>query len=101
MLENELKMAFVQRSPGEFHFERAEALLAFAESQGLLMRGHTLLWHHPKWLPRWLDTYDFGPQPATAAADMLEHARAEDLRAFRQAHLFVGRGQRGRAPGHG
>ncbi|HEU4781356.1 MAG TPA: endo-1,4-beta-xylanase [Steroidobacteraceae bacterium] len=74
--ENELKMAFVQRAPGEFHFERAEALLAFAENRGLLMRGHTLLWHHPKWLPQWLATYDFGPQPATAAAEMLRtHVR--------------------------
>jgi endo-1,4-beta-xylanase len=69
--ENELKMAFVLRAPGEYHFERAEALLTFAESRGLLMRGHTLLWHHPKWMPRWLDSYDFGPQPASAAAEML------------------------------
>jgi endo-1,4-beta-xylanase len=69
--ENELKMAFVQRSPGEFNFERAETLLAFAESRGMLMRGHTLLWHHPKWLPRWMETYDFGPQPAIAATEML------------------------------
>jgi len=74
--ENELKMAFVQRAPGEFHFERAAALLAFAESRGLPMRGHTLLWHHPKWLPRWLDTYDFGAQPATTAAEWLStHVR--------------------------
>src|SRR5688500_4391639 len=57
--ENELKMAFIQRTPGEFQFERAEVLLTFAEGRRLLMRGHTLLWHHPKWMPRWLDTYDF------------------------------------------
>ena len=69
--ENELKMAFVQRTPGEFNFERAEALLTYAESRGMLMRGHTLLWHHPKWMPRWLDTHDFGTQPATAAAEWL------------------------------
>jgi endo-1,4-beta-xylanase len=69
-------MAFIQRTPGEFQFERAEVLLTFAEGRRLLMRGHTLLWHHPKWLPRWLDTHDFGPQPATAATDMLDtHVR--------------------------
>ena len=70
--ENELKMLFVQPAPGEFRFERAETLLQFAESNGLLMRGHTLLWHHPRWLPRWLEAHDFGSQPASAAAQMLE-----------------------------
>jgi endo-1,4-beta-xylanase len=74
--ENELKMAFVLRAPGEYHFERAEALLAFAESRGLPMRGHTLLWHHPKWMPRWLDSYDFGPQAASTATEILDaHVR--------------------------
>lgn len=69
--ENELKMTWVQRTPGQFQFERAAALVEYAESRKMQIRGHTLLWHHPKWLPRWLDTYDFGPQPATAAAEML------------------------------
>jgi endo-1,4-beta-xylanase len=69
--ENELKMQVVQPAPGEFHFERAAALFAFADSANLQMRGHTLLWHHPRWLPRWLETYDFGTEPATAAAGLL------------------------------
>ena len=74
--ENELKMTWVQRAPREFRFERAAAIVEFAESKGMQVRGHTLLWHHPKWLPRWLDTYDFGPQPATTAAEMLSaHVR--------------------------
>ncbi len=69
--ENELKMTAVQPAPGEFRFERAEALVTYAEGKGLLMRGHTLLWHHPKWLPPWLASHDFGTRPATAAADLL------------------------------
>jgi endo-1,4-beta-xylanase len=71
--ENELKMPFVQPRPGEFQFERAEAILKFAEDNDLRTRGHTLLWHHPRWLPKWLETYDFGAQPATAAAELLAH----------------------------
>ena len=40
------------------------------------MRGHTLLWHHPKWLPPWLASHDFGTRPATAAAELLNaHVR--------------------------
>jgi endo-1,4-beta-xylanase len=69
--ENALKMPAVQPLPGEFHFERAEPLLAFAESQQMLTRGHCLLWHHPRWLPKWLDGYDFGAAPAKAAEKLL------------------------------
>jgi endo-1,4-beta-xylanase len=69
--ENELKMPVIQPTPGVFDFHRGDALLAFAESNGLLVRGHCLLWHHPRWLPRWLDTYDFGAEPAKAAESLL------------------------------
>jgi endo-1,4-beta-xylanase len=69
--ENELKMPFVQRTPGEFTFERAEKLLAFAHDRNLAVRGHCLLWHHPRWVPRWLETYDFGTEPAKSAETLL------------------------------
>jgi endo-1,4-beta-xylanase len=69
--ENALKMPSIQPAPGEFHFERAEALLAFAEANKMLTRGHCLLWHHPRWLPKWLDGYDFGAAPANTAETVL------------------------------
>jgi len=69
--ENALKMPAIQSVPGEFHFERAEALLVFAETHKLLARGHCLLWHHPRWLPKWLAGYDFGAAPAKAAEKLL------------------------------
>ena len=69
--ENALKMPAIQPVPGEFHFERAEALLAFAETNKMLTRGHCLLWHHPRWLPQWLDGYDFGADPAKSAEKLL------------------------------
>jgi endo-1,4-beta-xylanase len=69
--ENELKMPSVQPQPGQFRFDRAEALLEFAEASQLQMRGHCLLWHHPRWVPGWLNTYDFGAEPAKAAASLL------------------------------
>jgi endo-1,4-beta-xylanase len=69
--ENELKLPTIQPTPGDFHFERAETLLAFAETNQMLMRGHCLLWHHPRWVPTWLNTYDFGANPATGAATLL------------------------------
>ena len=35
----------------QFRFEKADALLAFAEANGMTMRGHTLIWYGtmPKW----------------------------------------------------
>jgi endo-1,4-beta-xylanase len=62
--ENELKMPFIQPKPGEFNFERADTLLRFAQENFLLARGHCLLWHHPRWVPRWMNDYDFGAEPA-------------------------------------
>ena len=69
--ENELKMPIIQPTPGEFNFERAEGLLTFADSHDLAMRGHCLLWHHPRWVPRWFDTYDFGSDPKKSAETLL------------------------------
>jgi endo-1,4-beta-xylanase len=69
--ENELKMPFIQPRPGEFNFERAEKLLAFAAANHMAVRGHCLLWHHPRWLPRWMEGYDFGAEPSKAAEQLL------------------------------
>jgi endo-1,4-beta-xylanase len=74
--ENEFKMPFMQTAPGQFRFERADALLAFATDANLRMRGHNLLWHHPRWLPRWIASYDLGADAASGAATLLtDHIR--------------------------
>ena len=69
--ENSFKMPAIQREPGVFDFTNADALLAFAEGASLKMRGHCLLWHHPRWLPRWLEKYDFGTEPARGAEQLI------------------------------
>jgi endo-1,4-beta-xylanase len=72
--ENELKWQWIRHSPTGFDFRGGDRLLAWANSQGLAMRGHNLVWHHPKWWPDWVTNYDFGPHPAAEAARMLrEH----------------------------
>ena len=69
--ESEFKMPALEPAPGEFRFDRADALLAFADESRLKMRGHNLLWHHPRWLPRWLETHDFGADAARGAEALL------------------------------
>src|SRR4051794_6866574 len=62
--ENEPKWQWVRHSRKGFDFSGADRLLAWAESQGLAMRGHNLVWHHPGWWPDWVTKYDFGARPA-------------------------------------
>lgn len=75
--ENELKWYVIRAKPGVFDFSGADRLAAFAREHRLQMRGHTLLWHHPRWFPAWVNAYDFGPRPAAEAERMLvEHIDA-------------------------
>lgn len=69
--ENEMKWQAIRPSPTGFDFTAFDAMIDYADRHGLAMRGHNLLWHRPKWMPRWLETHDFGPRPATAAAAMM------------------------------
>jgi endo-1,4-beta-xylanase len=72
--ENEMKMYAVRPDAQTFDFSRADRIMAFAAEHGLAVRGHNLLWHNTKWLPKWVQAFDFGSRPATAAEALLvEH----------------------------
>ncbi|WP_242146382.1 endo-1,4-beta-xylanase [Sphingomonas sp. BAUL-RG-20F-R05-02] len=69
--ENEMKWQALRPTPTTFAFERFDTILRWAERQHLAVRGHNLLWHQPKWLPAWLNTYDFGATPHREAERLL------------------------------
>jgi endo-1,4-beta-xylanase len=72
--ENELKWYTVHPAPGVYAFARADAMQTKAEAAGLAMRGHNLLWNRPEYLTAWVNAYDFGSRPASAAEKLLvEH----------------------------
>lgn len=50
--ENELKWEALRPSPDRFDFTRSDWLAQFAKQNGMLFRGHTLVWDqsNPKWL---------------------------------------------------
>jgi endo-1,4-beta-xylanase len=50
--ENEMKPEYIQPAPGEFAFAPADRIVAFAQSHGMKIVGHTLCWHNqsPAWL---------------------------------------------------
>jgi len=50
--EWEMKWDPVQKVPGVFDFSGGDAIVAFAESRGMRVKGHALVWHGatPKWV---------------------------------------------------
>src|SRR5947209_3682738 len=61
--ENCMKMTAVQPREGEFHFEQADALVAFARENRLQVVGHTLVWAKDERTPAWV--FLDGDKPAS------------------------------------
>ncbi len=74
--ENEMKWQALRPSVDRYDFTRFDAMMAYADKHGMAMRGHTLLWHKTRWYPKWLNEFDFGPRPASRAAEIVtDHIR--------------------------
>src|SRR5690606_1203032 len=69
--ENEMKWQATRPGPDSFDFTRMDAIAAWARTNNLVLRGHTLLWHRPQWFPGWLNNYDYGANPASEAERLL------------------------------
>jgi endo-1,4-beta-xylanase len=73
--ENETKWSQLRPDPTRpYDFRMADEMFAWARGQGMALRGHTLMWVDPRWLPPWLAQQDFGAQPGPAMERLLaEH----------------------------
>src|SRR3569623_664701 len=72
--ENETKWVALRPNPKEYSFYLADRVVDWAESHGMKMRGHTLLWAKAQFFHKWLLNYEFGARPAAEGASILrEH----------------------------
>ena len=69
--EHEMKWRQIHPERDRYDFERADAMVAFAEGHGQRVRGHNLCWHHSN--PEWLEPVI---TPANAAALLRQHILA-------------------------
>jgi endo-1,4-beta-xylanase len=69
--ENEMKWQFTRPGPDVFDFARMDDIVRWAQANGQDVRGHTLLWHRPRWFPEWLNAYDYGANPVQEAERLL------------------------------
>lgn len=70
--ENEMKWSELSPAPFVYDFARADALVAFAEANGLRVRGHTFVWGRPNGPTAWLDAdLAAAPDPAARLQDLM------------------------------
>lgn len=58
--ENAMKMGPIHPEPNRYHWQDADAIVAFAMKNGMKVRGHTLCWHNQT--PKWFFTDEAGKQ---------------------------------------
>ena len=63
--ENEMKWSSLQLTEGTFTYTNADKIVAFAEANGIKVRGHCLCWHNQ--VPSWI----FKDGQATASRDLV------------------------------
>lgn len=80
--EIELKLHELRRRPGPIDFSGSDRFFDFATANGLLARGHTLIWHD--YLPAWIKAL-----PPKEAGALLEDHVAQVMRRYRgRAHSY-------------
>ncbi|MCI0711709.1 MAG: endo-1,4-beta-xylanase, partial [Chloroflexi bacterium] len=62
--EHQAKFCMVQEQQGVFDFRDVDRLMAFAEENDMVVRGHTLIWHSCE--PAWLSNGNFNREEAIA-----------------------------------
>ena len=60
--EHEAKWCMISNGPGEYDFSRFDELMEFAESNDMVIHGHTLVWHSCS--PNWVENAEWEREEA-------------------------------------
>jgi endo-1,4-beta-xylanase len=86
---NEMKWQALRPADGQFDFASFDRILSRAETRKMAMRGHNLLWQRSKFMPAWVEHYDFGARPALTAERLVrEHISTVVGRYRSRIHSF-------------
>jgi endo-1,4-beta-xylanase len=77
--ENAMKMGPIHPRESEYYWKDADSIVAFAQRNGLKLRGHTLCWHSQT--PRWLFTDSTRNPPDTVSKEVLLQRLKEHITA--------------------
>ena len=77
MLEpgNAMKWDVTEPALGTYNFQPGDELVTFAQSNGMLVRGHNLCWYTQ--FPQWLSPYAASATPAAMSTLLEDHITAE------------------------
>jgi len=77
--ENEMKWDATEPTRGTFTFARGDAVVAFAEQHGMLVKGHTLVWHSqlPSWVSEITDATDLRNAMIQHVTQVVSHFRGK------------------------
>ncbi|WP_339896495.1 endo-1,4-beta-xylanase [uncultured Gilvimarinus sp.] len=76
---NIMKMSYLHPAEDTFTFDDADQLVAFAESNGMSVHGHALVWHSGYQVPSFMNGYegDFAAMLANHVKGIVEHFKAD------------------------
>jgi len=86
--ENELKSYVIAAQSGTYNFERADRIAQFAKSNGIKMRGHTLLWNRVEYTPKWLLAHVASLTPKAAEQFLRDYIKVVCSRYADQIHSW-------------
>jgi GH35 family endo-1,4-beta-xylanase len=70
--ENDMKWQPIEPQPGQWNWGPADGLVAFAQSHGMAVKGHCLVWHNQ--LPSWMTSMT---DPTQVRAALVDHITTE------------------------
>ncbi len=73
--ENIMKMSYLHPTENTYTFDNADTLVNWAITNGLMVHGHTFIWHHSSQLPAWMENYsgDFAAMLDSHVTNIAEH----------------------------